>query len=50
VLLITSFLANVPVILEIFAVYQGEASEGYQMVKKQLKVRDFPTYVVSETK
>jgi len=29
---------------------KGEASEGFQMVKKQLRLRAFPTYVVSEIK
>ena len=29
---------------------KGEASEGFQVVKKQLRVREFHTYVVSETK
>jgi len=29
---------------------KGEASEGFQMVKKQLRLRAFPTYVISETK
>ena len=29
---------------------KGEASEGFQMVKKELRLRAFPTCVVSETK